>query len=436
MWHVTKIIPVQAFTFGTYVVNGKRSTVTFTYIVTFKFGITKTFTDTLFFKDVTPEMWKQVPSAVLEPTLQALLIMIGINYWSAFRTKNIYIKNFTLTREQAEFWNTLYLHGLGEFFYLMKLDFRNLISFPYDAAKVVSPSTRYKRPSRTLLLNGAGKDSIVSAEMLKADGIPFDFFTFAPTPAHARIGKLVGVNTVSATRRRDPLLNIIMVGSYPSVSTYTFIATLVSELMGYDSIVSSNERSADVGNLQYLGLEVNHQWCKSSQAEKMINDYIQTYITPNIKTYSLLRELSELEIVHRFVSYPKYLHSVTSCNTYFWLPPIQQRFLRTNYWCNHCPKCVFLFACFSAYLPKSVVVKMFGANLYTKKYLQSHFKRILGIEGTKPLDCVGEPEEMIAAMYFASVTKEYNNDPIMKMFTKSFPATYTFDGVLKDVVKT
>ena len=433
MWHITKIIPVQSFTFGSYLVDETRSTVTFTYVVAFKFGITKTFTDTLFLKDVSLEMWKGVPVSVLEPTLQSLLLMIGINYWSAFRTKNIYIKNFTLTREQAEFWNTLYVHGLGEFFYLMKLDFRNLISFPYDAAKVVSQPTSYKRPSRTLLLNGAGKDSIVSAEMLKADGVPFDFFTFAPTPAHARIGKLEGVKTVSVTRRRDPLLTIIMVGSYPSVSTYTFIAILLSELMGYDSIVFSNERSADVGNLNYLGLEVNHQWCKSSMAEKMINDYIQTYVTPDIKTYSLLRELSELEIVQRFVSYPKYLYSVTSCNTYFWLPPIQQRFMRTNYWCNRCPKCVFLFACFSAYLPKSVVVKMFGANLYSKKSLQIHFKRILGIEGTKPLDCVGEPEEMILAMHYASLREEYSKEYAMKLFEENFPPSYNFDR-LKDIV--
>ena len=131
----------------------------------------------------------------------------------------------------------------------------------------------------------------------------------------------------------------------------------------------------------------------------MVNDYIQQYITPDISTSSLLREYSELEIVRRFVKYPQYLRDVTSCNTYFWLPPLEQRLLRKSYWCKKCPKCVFLFACFSAFLPKQEVIAMFGADLYAQKRLLPLFRRILGIEGFKPLDCVGEPEEMILAMH-------------------------------------
>ena len=264
MWHITKILRASSFTFGTYKIDTKRSIITFTYHVEFTFGIVKTFTDRLFFKNVAPESWKKVPQAVLQPTLQALLLMIGINYWQAFPTKNIRIEGFALTREQARFWDSLYVNGLGEFFYLMKIDFRNLIAFPYDNSAVAPTPTRFIRPARALLLNGAGKDSILSAEILKASGTPFDFFAFAPTPAHRRIAKRVGANTISVTRRRDPWLDAIMQGAYPSVSTFTFIATLLAELLGYDSIIFSNERSADFGNLDYLGLPVNHQWCKSS----------------------------------------------------------------------------------------------------------------------------------------------------------------------------
>lgn len=430
MWHIPKILHVSSFTFGTYKVDTKRSIVTFTYRVEFKFGIIKTFTDQLFLKDVPPESWEQVPKVVLEPTLQALLLMIGINYWSAFPSSNIRIEGFTLTQEQARFWDSLYLNGLAEFFYLMQIDFRNLIAFPYDDSTSTSIPARFERPVRALLLNGAGKDSILSAEMLKASGTPFDFFAFAPTPAHENISKLVGVKTISAYRRRDPW---IRTGAYPSVSTFTFTATLLAELLGYNSIVFSNERSADFGNLDYLGLPVNHQWCKSSEAERMINDYIQSYITPDISTRSLLREYSELDIVQRFVCYPQYLHDFTSCNTYFWLPRIQQIFLRKNYWCNQCPKCVFLFACFSAFLPKNEVVSIFGADLYTKKRLLSIFRRILGIEGFKPLDCVGEPEEMILAMHYAARRKEYSGEPAMQIFEEHFPQSYDFDKLTQRV---
>lgn len=433
MWHITKKIQALSFTFGAYEVDTKRSIISFTYKVEFKLGIVKTFTDRLFLKDVPQEAWAKVPKAVLEPTLQALLLMLGINYWSAFPTKNIKIEGFSLTREQAKFWDSLYLNGLGEFFYLLQIDFRNLIAFPYDDSITAPTPTEFKLPKRALLLNGAGKDSILSAEILKAAGTPFDFFAFAPTPAHERTAKLVGAKTISVKRRRDPWLNAILSGAYPSVSTFTFIATLLAELLGYDSIIFSNERSSDFGNLKYLGLEINHQWCKSSEAEKMINNYIQSFITPNISTHSLLREYNELEIVKRFVQYPKYLYDFTSCNTYFWLPRIQQRLSRTNYWCKSCPKCVFLFACFSAFLKKKEVVSIFSADLYNRRRLLPLFKRILGIEGFKPLDCVGEPQEMILAMYYATRSKEYSGEVAIKIFEKHFPPDYDFNKLMKEV---
>ncbi len=432
------MLRASSFTFGTYKVDTTRSIITFTYRVEFKYGIVKTFTDQLIFPDIAPKLWENVPKAVLEPTLQALLLMIGINYWCVFHTNNIRIEGFMLTCEQARFWDSLYLNGLGEFFYDMQIDFHNLIAFPYDASLTTPTPARFKRPPRALLLNGAGKDSILSAEMLKASGTPFDFFAFAPTPAHKRIAGLVGAKTIRVTRRRDPWLEVTMSwfgvsNAYPSVSTFTFIATLLAEVLGYNSIIFSNERSADFGNLIYLGLPVNHQWCKSSEAEKLTSDYIQQFITPDISTGSPLRKYSELEIVRRFVKYPQYLHYVTSCNNYFWLPRPIQLLSRTGYWCKRCAKCVFLFACFSAYLPKKEVIGIFGENLYTKKRLLPLFKRILGIEGFKPLDCVGEPEEMILAMHYAARRQEYVGELAMQLFEEHFPSSYGFNDLAQKV---
>lgn len=434
------MLAVASFTFGTYTVDTTRSVVTFTYIVEFKSGRIQTFSDKISLPDVASALWNTVPATVIEPTLQALLIMLGINYWCAFPTSTILIQGFTLSREQAMFWNSLYLNGLGEYFYTMQMDFYELINFPFDVETSAPIATRFTRPKRALLLNGAGKDSILSAELLKAENKPFDLFTFEPSPAHTRTATRIGAKTITVTRRRDPWLDIYMTlqrtsSAYPSVSTYTFIATLLAELLGYSEIIFSNERSADFGNLTYKGLSVNHQWCKSTEAEKMINNYIQTFITPDISTKSLLREYSEIEIVERFVQYPQYFNSVTSCNSYFWLPRVVQRMQRKAYWCGRCPKCVFLFACYSAYLPKKEVVQMFGANLYSHKRLLPLFKRILGTEGFKPLDCVGEPDEMILAMHYASLSKEYKTDTAMVQFEKLFPSSYDFKSLAKKVFR-
>ncbi len=409
--------PVK-FTFGTYTVNSYTSTVTFKYHVEFKYGIKKTFTDTLVFPNVGIEVWDRIPKEVLEPTLQSLLIMLGINYWMIFPTNNMQIQEFKLTKAQADFWNTVYLHGLGEYFYFQKIDFRDLIKFPYEESYIRSPAKRIKTTDRVLLLNGAGKDSILSAEILKSENISFDFFSFGSKIPQERVAKLAGVNMISVHRRTDPFVSI-MHGAYPSVSTFTFTAVLVAQLLGYKSIIFSNERSADFGNLNYLGLDINHQWCKSTEAEKITNAYIQEFITPDISTYSLLRKYSELEIVKLFVQYPKYFKEVTSCNNFFHLTRLEKIFIRRN-WCNRCPKCVFLFACFSAFLPKKELISMFGANLYKQRKLLRLFKRILGFEGHKPFDCVGEPEEMILSMYYALQSNQYNNDPNMIFFKENF----------------
>lgn len=94
---------------------------------------------------------------------------------------------------------------------------------------------------------------------------------------------------------------------------------------------------------------------------------------------------------------------------------------------------MFLFACFAAFLPKKEVVKIFGANLYARKSRLPLIRRILGIEGFKPLDCVGEPEEMILAMHYAARNKEYAGTPAMRLFEEHFPSNYDIAAVEREV---
>lgn len=94
---------------------------------------------------------------------------------------------------------------------------------------------------------------------------------------------------------------------------------------------------------------------------------------------------------------------------------------------------MFMFACLSAFLPKKEMISIFGANLYAKKRLLPFVRRTLGIEGFKPLDCVGEPEEMIVAMHYASLRKEYAQDAAMQIFNEHFPSTYNFANLKEKV---
>lgn len=76
---------------------------------------------------------------------------------------------------------------------------------------------------------------------------------------------------------------------------------------------------------------------------------------------------------------------------------------------------------------------MFGANLYKNKRLLPLFKSILGIEGFKPLDCVGEPEEMVLAMHLASLSGEYAGEPALELFENHFKGKYNPDNLIQKV---
>ncbi|TSC64262.1 MAG: phospho-N-acetylmuramoyl-pentapeptide transferase, partial [Parcubacteria group bacterium Gr01-1014_106] len=86
------------------------------------------------------------------------------------------IKDNWLTKKQAEFWNTVYTKGLGEFFYKNKIDFRNRVQFPY-VLNARAHSVAFPRANASLLLFGGGKDSIVSGEMLRRAKKRFSAFS-------------------------------------------------------------------------------------------------------------------------------------------------------------------------------------------------------------------------------------------------------------------
>ncbi len=401
-----------------------RSTITYTYYVDVDGGGRETYCDVVQFPGATRDMWKHIPKRLLTSLLESLCIMCGINYWKIHCAPEIVIEGFSLTREQAEFWDEVYTKGLGEFFYRSQIDFRGLISFPYKTTWLPRQySARFPRSARLLLLNGGGKDSIVSAELLKARGMEFDLFALNPIGLQNKVAEKIGHPQIVANRWSDQkrfyITEIKKVASgFPSISTATFIALLAAALHDYRYVVLSNESSADIGNLDYLGLSVNHQWSKSSESESLLGNYIRDFISPDVVQFSLLRQLSEIEMVRQFVQYPSYLHSFSSCNmNFFKVHHNSEQRADHAYWCNECPKCVFIFGCLAAFLPKTAVVDIFGADLFDDQKLLPIFRNLLGIEGFKPFECVGTPEEMIVAMFRARQTGAYDGEPAMNLFS-------------------
>ena len=164
----------------------------------------------------------------------------------------------------------------------------------------------------------------------------------------------------------------------------------------------------------YLGTEINHQWSKSLEFEKRFQEYIEEFVVSGITYFSLLRPFREIKIVELFTQYQKYFPLFSSCN---------KNFAMTNtrtepFWCGQCPKCAFIFLLLAAFLDKEKVVSIFHKNLFADISLLSTYKQILGIEGVKPFDCVGTPEESLYALSRVIEHSEFTNDAVIVELTK------------------
>ena len=358
-----------------------------------------------------------LPTEVLTPLLDSLLLILGISYWKLYCPKHIELPALRLSPEQAAFWNTVYTKGLGEFFYKNKLDYRGLVSFPQDTS-VQPTASSFTRKDRSLVPLGGGKDSIVTAELLKSAHKPFTLFAVNPAPIQSVVAGYIEESFIGFSRDLDPKLAELnkQEGTYnghvPISVVYAFVGLLAAAIYDYRSVVVSNERSANFGNVQYLGEEINHQWSKSAEFEWLLQSYVSRYIAPDMTYFSFLRPFSELKIAKLFAKHPKYFFVFSSCNRNFVLSgkPMEGK------WCGVCAKCAFVFSLFAGILPKHEVISIFGTNLFADTTLVPLFRELFGLEHSKPFDCVGTPDELYVSFFAAYKKGEFHQDPIMELF--------------------
>lgn len=395
---------MESFVFDSYSIDATKTVLTFIYL-----SGSERFEEKLYLpKPITDSVDREV----LNGLLFNLHIALGISYWKMKCLPTMEIKSGSLNKEQAQFWNLVYTKGLGEFYYRNKIDFRNLVSFPFSETAVTNSKT-LSFLKRELVGIGGGKDSIVTWERLKKNTIPAMGLVIETQRKYETINALLKAGDIPTLRvRREMDMQLIEKksnsiyhnGHVPVSMIYAWIGVLASVLYDYSAFVVSNEKSADEGNTEMDGMTINHQWSKSREFENALVGYIHLYISPSISYYSPLRNLTELEIVKEFVTYPKYLPVVTSCNRNFSIT----NSVSGKLWCGKCPKCAFAFLLFGAYLSKKEVLAMFGANMIEDQTLTQLFLDLLGRGGLKPFECVGTFEEANEALKMIEEKGEFN----------------------------
>jgi len=374
----------------------------------------------------------------IERLLRALHIIGGISYYKTYLPKTIvFDEDSSLTKKDAVFWESVYENGLGEFFYSNQIDFRGLIHFPKGKEeKKPKRVTKSEQGKRILVPIGGGKDSIVTAELLKKAGMQPTLFRMNENEKITELAHHLGLPLLNVKRQLDPRLFQLnakgaLNGHVPVTAYVSILSCLLAELYDFDSVAMSNEQSASIGNIEYLGKEVNHQWSKSLKFEKMFRTFLKESVETNIEYLSVLRPLSELKIVEMYSEFPQYFQVATSCNKNWKIDDEEERPM----WCGQCPKCAFVFACMAAFVDKETLEKTFGSNFFEHDSLLDLYRELLGVKNFKPFECVGTPEETCAAFLFAKKRGDFDDTLVMKMFEEEvLPTIKDPNALIKEVM--
>jgi hypothetical protein len=189
-------------------------------------------------------------------------------------------------------------------------------------------------------------------------------------------------------------------------------------MSGCNAVAMSNEHSASAANLALDGVEINHQYSKSFEFEQDFARYVESFISPSINYFSLLRPLSEIEIARRFAKFPEYFDIFRSCNTAF----RQAREERGRHWCCNCPKCRFVFLALSPFVAKADLIEIFGGNLLDDGTQGDGFAELCGLRANKPFECVGEISESAGVMCYLADHPDWRDDRVVRRLNEEFPS--------------
>mgnify|MGYP002344286090 CR=1 FL=1 len=331
----------------------------------------------------------------------------SISYWKTACPRCFIIKDRQLSQEQMMWWKKLFLHGLGEFFYLNGLEPQgsDLVEFFSDTNVAIQRYT-VEKTDQFLVPVGGGKDSTVSLEMLRKAGYKITPLILNPREASMESCYKSGYrddDIFRIFRSLDPhLLELnelgYLNGHTPFSALLAFNGLLAAILSGTGHIALSNESSANEATI--VGSGINHQYSKSYEFEKDFREYVNSHLLEGVEYFSLLRPLNEIQIAMLFSGLEHHFGSFRSCNTGS----------KTNSWCCACPKCLFTYIILSPFVDPGTLQAIFGEDLYQKEELSGTLDELTGCSYSKPFECIGTTEEVNAACILRM--KKYQDSPL------------------------
>lgn len=377
-----------------------------------------------------------------------------ISYWKCVCPKTVIIKCGYLDDYQINWFKKLYYYGLGEYRYInnIKITQDELMEIEV-AAKKTDIQIPHIKSSGTIIPVGGGKDSTVTLELLKKynkDNYCLIIGSKEPSMKCAEVAGYENDRIIEISRTIDENIKRLnaegfLNGHTPFSSMLAFLSYLVAALTGKKYIALSNESSANESNVE--GENINHQYSKSFEFEQDFTDYVRRYFSDEVKYFSMLRPINELQIAMLFSENEKYHKIFKSCNVGSkhvpWI------------WCCNCPKCLFVYGILSPFLYKEKLIDIFGEDMFENKELLNTFIDLCGYGETKPFECVGTYEEINFAItktilnlekeskklpYLLNYYKEHYgikqiNDELIKQYNEYNNVPEEFASILKSKIK-
>lgn len=128
------------------------------------------------------------------------------------------------------------------------------------------------------------------------------------------------------------------------------------------------------------GEDINHQWGKSRAAERLINTYIQRNLLRDLRYFSILKPIHDVMIFNLLREHEPLAVHTHSCNV-------------AKPWCRRCPKCLYVWINYMAYLDTTLVASIFQENLGDVPENLPIFRELLGFEEQLPFECIGQVDE-------------------------------------------
>jgi hypothetical protein len=388
------------------------------------------FTETILFPEI-PRALGPEDRTALNKAFRLIFLLAGASYYKAYAPEHLVCKSFNLDRETAAFVEKVYRKGLAEFAYRNKLDLRGRVNFV--AGKGGAPAASRPELDAVLCIPvGGGKDSVVSIETLRQSDKPLRLFALTSMagiaePIAACIAES-GLPAVSAQREISPaLLDLNKSGAYnghvPVTAILSAIAVATCIMQGWDTLVMSNERSANAPNLLMGDLEVNHQYSKSFEFEQDFSGYVKQHVAANLSYFSLLRPLSETAITRKFARLEEYHPVFRSCNTAFRQDAAQ----RNKHWCRDCPKCRFVFLALAPFMEKRGLAEIFGGDMLDDTAQADGFADLCGLGAHKPFECVGETGESALLIQKLARMPEWRDSLVVRQLAPRLAPAANFD---------